>query len=284
MSTLAAFLAQHLAAGAILVRVEQAEGSTPREAGAAMAVSAAGIAGTIGGGQLEFHCLDIARTMLETAECERLLDLPLGPQMGQCCGGRVLVSLRRAGPADLAIVQTREAAEASVRQRVLIFGAGHTGRALAQAVTPLPFAVSLIDDRDGVLDGLPRGVTAIRSDDPAEQIAAAPAGSAYVVLTHSHALDYRLVEAALARGDGSYVGMIGSATKRARFESHFLRSGGTRAALARLICPIGGADVDDKRPAVIAALTAAELARTLLGRRVTHAGSISVTRVPHSRG
>lgn len=267
MSTLAAFLDRHLAEGAILVRVEQAEGSTPREAGAAMAVSAAGNAGTIGGGQLEFHCLDIARAMLATAERERLLDLPLGPQMGQCCGGRVLVSLRRAGPADLAMLQAQEAAEATSRRRVLIFGAGHTGRALAQAVAPLPFAISLIDDRDGVLDGLPRGVTAIRSDDPAEQIAAAPAGSAYVVLTHSHALDYRLVEAALARGDAQYVGMIGSATKRARFESYFLRSGGTRAALPPLTCPIGGADVDDKRPAVIAALTAAELMRTLLGRR-----------------
>jgi xanthine/CO dehydrogenase XdhC/CoxF family maturation factor len=86
-----------------------------------------------------------------------------------------------------------------------------------------------------------------------------------VILSHSHALDYRLAEAALQRGDQSYVGMIGSATKRARFEAGFLRAGGRRDALTQLTCPIGGATVDDKRPEVIAALTTAELVRSLLG-------------------
>ena len=103
--------------------------------------------------------------------------------------------------------------------------------------------------------------------DPAGAVEEARPGTAFVILSHSHALDYRLAEAALARGDAAYIGMIGSATKRARFESGFLRSGGRREALARLTCPIGGSDVDDKRPEVIAALTAAELVRCLLGRR-----------------
>lgn len=117
------------------------------------------------------------------------------------------------------------------------------------------------------MSGLPAAVTCIRMADPVDAIASAPAKAAFVVLSHSHALDYRLTEAALARGDAAYVGMIGSATKRARFESGFLRSGGRREALTRLTCPIGGSDVDDKRPEVIAALTAAELVRCLLGRR-----------------
>ncbi|AMJ59193.1 xanthine dehydrogenase accessory protein XdhC [Bosea sp. PAMC 26642] len=266
MTPLSAFLARHLTDGAILVAVTQAEGSTPRETGAAMAVSASASAGTIGGGQLEFHCIDIARTMLAECACERSLDIPLGPQMGQCCGGRVRVSLRRATQADLAMQAAREKAEAAARPTVLIYGAGHTGRALAQALSPLPLSVTLIDDRDGVMDGLPAAVTCIRMADPVEAVEAAPPGAAFVVLTHSHALDYRLTEAALARGNAAYVGMIGSATKRARFESGFLRAGGTRAALAHLTCPIGGGDVADKRPEVIAALTAAELVRSLLGR------------------
>lgn len=265
--TQALFLGRHLADGAILVAVTRAEGSTPRETGATMAVSSSDAAGTIGGGQLEFHCLDIARAMLAGGERERVLDIPLGPQMGQCCGGRVQVALKRATQADLAMLRAREQAEAAARPTVLIFGAGHTGRALAQALSLLPFAITLIDDRDGVLDSLPASVTCIRMADPVEAVAAARNGSAFVILSHSHALDYRLTEAALARGDAAYVGMIGSATKRARFESGFLRAGGRRQALAQLICPIGGGDVDDKRPEIIATLTAAELVRSLLGER-----------------
>ncbi|WP_420102036.1 xanthine dehydrogenase accessory protein XdhC [Bosea sp. (in: a-proteobacteria)] len=270
--TLSAFLSRHLAGRAILVRIEAALGSTPREAGACMAVSATATAGTIGGGQLEFHCIDIARQMLSNDTIEAHLDIPLGPQMGQCCGGRVRVSLKRATPADLAQIAALEKAALLSRPPVLVFGAGHTGRALAAALAPLPFAVSLIDDRDDVMAGLPPAVTCIRMADPVDAVAQAPAGAAFVVLTHSHALDYRLAEAALIRGDATYVGLIGSATKRARFESGFLRSGGRREALSRLVCPIGGSDVDDKRPEVIAALTAAELVRCLLGSSQTARG------------
>lgn len=266
--TLADFLTRHLASGVILAMIARAEGSTPREAGAEMAICASAAAGTIGGGQLEFHCIDIARAMLAAGERERTLDIPLGPQMGQCCGGRVAVSLRRATAADLAMLAAREKAEAATRPAVLIFGAGHTGRALAHALSPLPFATTLIDDRDGVMAGLPAAITCVRRADPVEAVDNARPASAYVIMTHSHALDYRLAETALARGDAAYVGMIGSATKRTRFESSFLRAGGRREALACLTCPIGGPDVGDKRPEVIAALTAAELVRSLLGRAI----------------
>jgi xanthine dehydrogenase accessory protein XdhC len=275
--TLSPFLARHLTSGVILATITAAQGSTPREAGVTMAISASAIAGTIGGGQLEFHCIDVAREMLAGGEKTRTLDIPLGPQMGQCCGGRVAVSLHRATAADLAMLTAREKAEAASRPAVLILGAGHTGRALAHALAPLPFATSLIDDRDGVLDGLPVAITCIRMADPVAAIESAPAGAAFVILSHSHALDYRLTEAALQRGDAAYVGMIGSATKRARFEAGFLRGGGRREALAHLTCPIGGADVDDKQPAVIAALTAAELVRSLLGGKGPAASAANAT-------
>lgn len=266
MTPLSAFLVQHLASGVILARIASARGSTPREAGATMAVSATASAGTIGGGQLEFHCIDIARAMLASGEQQRRIDIPLGPQMGQCCGGRVVVALHRADVVDVVMQRTIAQVEAKYQPAILIFGAGHTGRALALALAPLPFATSLIDDRDGVSDGVPAAITCIRMADPVAAIETAPAEAAFVVLTHSHALDYRLAEAALTRRDAAYVGMIGSATKRARFEAGFLRSGGRSEALARLTCPIGGADVDDKRPEVIAALTTAELVRSLLRR------------------
>lgn len=270
--TLTAFLVAHHRDSIVLVRIEAAEGSTPREAGACMAVSPGAIAGTIGGGQLEFHCIDLARHMLSEGAEDQLLDIPLGPQMGQCCGGRVRVSLKRCSASEAALMAAREKAEAAARPPVLIFGAGHTGRALAQALAPLPFSTSLIDDRDDVMSGLPAAVTCIRMADPVDAVVSAPAKAAFVVLSHSHALDYRLAEAALGRGDASYIGMIGSGTKRARFEASFLRGGGRRETLARLTCPIGGSDVDDKRPEVIAALTAAELVRCLLGRRAPAKG------------
>jgi xanthine dehydrogenase accessory factor len=262
---LSTFLARHLAEGVVLARIAAAQGSTPREAGATMAISRLTTSGTIGGGQLEYHCIDTARAMLATGGTEQTLDIPLGPQMGQCCGGRVAVSLHRATATDLAMLLAREKAEAAAKPAVLIFGAGHTGRALAQALASLPFATSLIDDRDGVMDALPAAITCIRMADPVAAVETAPAAAAFVILSHSHSLDYRLTEAALQRGDAAYVGMIGSKTKRARFEAGFLRSGGRREALSLLTCPIGGADVDDKRPEVIAALTAAELVRSLLG-------------------
>ena len=176
--SVSAFLARHLADGAILVILTHAAGSTPRETGATMVASETGAAGTIGGGQLEFHCLDIARAMLEAGETERALDIPLGPQMGQCCGGRVQVSLRRATSADLAMQVARERAEAGRRPSVLVFGAGHTGRALVEALAPLPLRVTLIDDRDGVMDGLPAAVTCIRMADPVAAVATAPPGAA----------------------------------------------------------------------------------------------------------
>ncbi len=140
--SLSAFLAQHRRPGAILVTLTHAAGSTPREAGAAMAVSLNATAGTIGGGQLEFHCIDMAREMLASGERERSLDIPLGPQMGQCCGGRVQVSLRRATSTDLAMQVARERADAEARPAVLVFGAGHTGRALVEALALLPFRIS----------------------------------------------------------------------------------------------------------------------------------------------
>ncbi|RDJ23042.1 xanthine dehydrogenase accessory protein XdhC [Bosea caraganae] len=267
MTSLSAFLDMHLSEGAILVRIETAEGSTPREAGATMIVMAKASAGTIGGGQLEFHCLDIAREMLASGKAARILDIPLGPQMGQCCGGRVRVTLEQATPVHVESLRAAEAEHQAARPAVLIFGAGHTGRALAETLARLPFAVTLIDDRDDQMDGLPAGIACLRLDDPAEMINDAPRGAAFIILTHSHALDYRLAEAALLRSDAAYVGMIGSATKRARFAASFRRRHPASPALAGLTCPIGGDDVDDKRPEVIAALTAAELVRCLLAHR-----------------
>jgi len=282
--TPADFLAACLADGAVLVRIAETRGSTPRDAGAAMIVSARGIAGTIGGGQLEFHCIDLARALLDGGGPPQLVEIPLGPQMGQCCGGRVRIAMEPATPSHLAALRDSEAKASAERPQALIFGAGHTGKALARSLVLLPFAVALVDDRAGQFGELPEAIACLQLDDPETALIAAPAGAGFVVLTHSHALDYRLTEAALLRGDAAYVGMIGSATKRSRFEASFRRRHPASKALAQLICPIGGSGVHDKRPEVIAALTAAELVRSLLGDKAALAGRRSATRTGKRAG
>ena len=244
---------------AILVRVAEARGSTPRGTDAAMLVTQHATQGTIGGGQLEFHAIDVARDLMVAGARQQRLAIALGAHLGQCCGGHVTLEFSCASPQSAAMLAQDEAALARTFVPVLIFGAGHTGRALASALAPLPFAVTLVDDRADTLGELPANIATRRLDDPVVAIFEARPHTAFVILTHSHALDYRLTQAALLRGDAAYAGMIGSATKRARFARWFLACAGTQAQLATLVCPIGGAAVADKHPAVIAALTAAQL-------------------------
>mgnify|MGYP000897095786 CR=1 FL=1 len=255
-------LAHWLARGeaAIVIRIDDAFGSTPRDAGATMIVSATDAHGTIGGGQLEFHAIDIARAMIASGEPHRALDIPLGPHLGQCCGGRVALHLQRADDAQLAKLSRIEAARDAGAPHILVFGAGHTGRALARTLALLPARTTLIDDRGGLFDNLPAAIATRLLDDPTHAIADAPPAAAFIVMTHSHALDYALTDAALRRGDAAYVGMIGSITKRVRFEKWFLQRNGRRDQLARLNCPIGGKTSQDKRPEIIAAIATADIA------------------------
>lgn len=257
-TTLSTWLSQ--GAPAILVTVAEARGSTPREEGAGMLVGRESCAGTVGGGRLEWTAIATARRMLEDGSAAETLDLPLGPATGQCCGGHVVLRLERADAGTLAALQERERRALEARPTLLLFGAGHVGRAMAAAFAPLPLRLLWIDGRAQEFpETIPAGVERILTDSPLDPLACAPAGAGYLVLTHSHALDFEITEAALRRGDAAYVGMIGSATKRAKFERWFRARGREVNALAGLTCPIGAALTGDKRPEVIAALAAAEL-------------------------
>lgn len=262
MTALSARLADWLERGdgVVLVTVAEARGSTPREAGACLLVTPAATAGTVGGGRLEWVAADAARRMLAEGVRETVLDLPLGPATGQCCGGHVVLRLERADAATVAALAERERVAAAARPTLLLFGAGHVGKAMAAAFAPLPVRLLWIDGRAGEFpEAIPPGVERIVTDHPLDHVAAAPAGAGYLVLTHSHALDFAITDAALRRSDAAYVGLIGSATKRARFERLHRARGRDAGSLARLTCPIGAALTGDKRPEVIAALVAAEL-------------------------
>jgi len=143
---------------------------------------------------------------------------------------------------------------------VHVFGAGHVGQALVNCLRPLGARLTWVDSRDDAFAGIDtRGLTALVTDTPESELAAAPAGSCFVILTHSHALDFALCEAAFRRRDFAYLGLIGSRSKRASFE-HRLRDRGLPAArLAELTCPIGIPGIVGKEPAAIGLAVAAEL-------------------------
>jgi xanthine dehydrogenase accessory factor len=266
MSALAPILRSLLARAepAVVVLVAAVKGSAPREAGTHMIVTAKGSHGTIGGGTLEWEATLRARALLESDAESATMKLPLGPELGQCCGGFVSLRLLRADEALCAELEAMEAREREKLPAVLLFGAGHVGKALARALAPLPLRVRWIDGRaDAFPDPAIPGPEVVVTERLLDEIDAAPPGAVYLVLTHSHALDSMVCAAALQRGDFAYLGLIGSRTKRAQFERGFRDLEIPQERIARLVCPIGGGRVRDKRPAVIAALVAAELLQAL---------------------
>ena len=227
----------------VLVTVAEAQGSTPRASGTKMVVFAERLVGTVGGGTLEFKALEIARRMLsEGRAASELREFPLGPAIGQCCGGH----------ASLLFEPMRPAADT-----LLLFGAGHVGKALVSVLADLPFRVRWIDEREAEFPTEPPANVRVEvTGRPVDQVAMAPEGAFFLVTTHSHALDFRVTEAVLRRGDFAYAGLIGSKTKRARFEKGFRKLG---VDSSRLTCPIGIDGISGKHPKAIAVAVAAQM-------------------------
>lgn len=266
------FLASHT--HVVQVALTRVRGSSPRETGTCMFVAAEGLWGTIGGGQLEYIAIDHARRMLKQNVISDTLDVPLGPEIGQCCGGRVEMSLAQMRQADRDGAIARQQAEEQALPHVYVMGAGHVGRALADLFQHMPVRCILIDQRAEELALCNADVEIRQSAIPEIDIAAAPAGSAFIVLTHDHALDFLLASAALQRGDVGYVGLIGSATKREKFR-RWCRDHCDGLGTDRLICPIGAGGSRDKRPSVIAAFVAAEVIADLTSETAASAPSRS---------
>jgi xanthine dehydrogenase accessory factor len=234
----------------ILVTVAAIAGSTPREAGAKMVVTRDGINGTIGGGQLEFQAIETARGLLDAGqETPILAQVPLGPAAQQCCGGHVALLYEPILPPRL---------------RLALFGAGHVARALVAKLADIPVRITWIDPRPAEFPAeLPANATAIITEKPLDEVARLPAGSHVLVMTHSHALDEALVAEVLRRNDAAWIGLIGSASKRARFFHRLRDQGFTPEDLARVTCPIGLPGITGKEPGVIAVAVAAQLLSTL---------------------
>jgi len=292
-----------------VVTVVSVEGSAPREVGARMIVGPdMRFRGTIGGGRLEYDAIHEAARLAREAGGERLLHRrqSLGPDLGQCCGGRIGLVFEtfsharhdeiarlataaeaggfatrltvdadgRPGPREIlprdALGCDAPAARlsggilterfADPRTPLLLFGAGHVGKALVLALAPLPFRVIWVDPRPEIFPpAMPATVRPCAVADPLSALRDAPAGSEVVIMTHDHALDLAIADRALANPAIAGVGMIGSATKAARMRARLARAGHGRDALARFRSPIGGGGIASTEPPGIAASVAAEL-------------------------
>lgn len=228
---------------AILVTVTEVRGSAPRACGTKMVFTAHGQDDTIGGGALEYECGRVAREMLRSGAAQPVMrNFPLGPALGQCCGGHVSVMLEPILPPDWSVV---------------VFGAGHVGHAVIRLLATLPCRVTWVDDR-AELFGSPIPENVVCVSEPVESLAI-PSNAMVLVMSHDHQLDYRIVRWCLEREGLRFIGLIGSQTKRARFLSRLARQGFPDSTLRRITSPIGLMDVGSKLPAEIAISIVAQL-------------------------
>jgi xanthine dehydrogenase accessory factor len=243
---------------AALVTLQHVEGSSPREEGAQMLVTASGFIGSIGGGTLEWQALAEAQKQLRLSHAPTSLrTYSLGPDLGQCCGGRVRVETR--------IVSSQDQLEATLTpehtpRHIILYGAGHVGKSLVLLLAQAPFTITWVDPRANAFPSAhPSNLTIINADDVLSPLASASRETLVVVMSHSHELDFAVTDAALRNASISNVLLIGSDTKRARFISRLKSAGHDDNAVARLICPIGDGAITGKTPYAVALSTAHQL-------------------------
>ncbi|MDQ5769149.1 xanthine dehydrogenase accessory protein XdhC [Thiothrix subterranea] len=264
----------------IIARIADTQGSTPRENGAYMLIAAEESLGSIGGGKLEQQVMEEARALLaetEIGEGDRRSPLQgtvfvgatggrplqlqreftLGPTLGQCCGGRV--HIRYEYCADPQQWQHPDAINAN-QFPIVLFGAGHVGQALAPILATQHCRLYWVDSREEQFPAeLPANAKAYIAPNPASLIEALPDNAYLLVMTHDHALDLAICDAALRHNRFRFLGLIGSQTKLGKFRKHLLDKGHSHTTLERLVCPIGIAQIRSKQPAHIALAVAAQL-------------------------
>ena len=248
-------------ASGVLVTVAEVRGSAPRGPGTCMLVQDEAVWGTIGGGHLEFEAMAHARGLLAGQALPDTRSFALGPSLGQCCGGAVRLSFERVDARAIPSLRPRLLPPATP---VALFGGGHVGHALVQALLPLPFDLHWIDSREGIFPAdLPARVRTEHAEPVQSAVPDLAPGSHVLIMSFSHAEDLDILIACLQRQrrqqDLAMIGLIGSQTKWATFRHRLEARGFAPDEIAAVTCPIGLPGITGKAPAVIAASVAAQL-------------------------
>ena len=298
-------LASHARRGPLArIVVAATQGSVPRDVGASMLIGPDWSEGTIGGGALEYDAIACAKQALASGK-DRLDRIPLGPALGQCCGGAVTLLTevwtedRLAQLPDIAAGRALPGGEKSASlsvERVLrrpagycgivdgwmiepyarpqrsiwVWGAGHVGRALVSVLAPLPgVSINWADFDQGRFPAeIPDGVEVLIASGPERLVALAPPAAEHFVLTHSHALDLEICHRVLTQPFG-FIGLIGSQTKWSRFRSRLKALGHTEAEIDRITCPIGNPGFGKHPQEIAIGVASAILDRGQVGAHMT---------------
>lgn len=237
---------QQRGSGYVIATIINTQGSTPRDGGSKMVITADTCYDTIGGGQLEFLLVQQARELLaQNKTCQLLKPIPLAAEAAQCCGGNVTVMLE---------------AFASCIWQIALFGAGHVCQSLVTILAGLPCQVRVIDNRPELMTNeLSANCRYEFYADPTAAIAQLPDDAWVIIFTHDHALDFALCKTLLTDARYAYAGMIGSQTKALRFRKRLADAGFAAQQIETIYSPIGLSEVKGKLPMEVAVSIAAQL-------------------------
>ena len=256
-----------------LIELITVKGSSPREVGAWMLVSPQKCLNTIGGGVLEFSMVAEAKKMMKDRSVDKLsFKSTLNPKFDQCCGGVVSCQISTVTKNTMKMIENRIKNEISNYKSLYLFGAGHVGKSVIKLGINLPLKITVTDSRLDLVKGLQNqfrdyvdtikfNVDAI----PERIIKSSPENSAYLVMTHSHATDFSLIEEILSLKKIGYVGMIGSKSKKISLQKYLKRKNISDNTADLVKCPIGRPIKFSgrKSPEVIAALTISDILESL---------------------
>jgi len=257
----------------VLVSIVALQGSSPRGVGSKLLVTEDQQFDSIGGGHLEYKAIAQARLMMTQEHLTAIIDYPLGASLGQCCGGKVslMFEVFKATKIDYPLgaslgqccggkVSLMFEVFKATKMPVVVFGAGHVGRALVPLLAQLPVQVTWVDSRYDMLPKeLPHGVVGMQEEHPQDYVTDCVANSCYLVMTHHHGVDLALTEAILKRGDAYYLGVIGSVTKGRKFRQRLAAKDYSVNSISHLNCPMGKAGISGKQPMEVAIAIAAQV-------------------------
>ena len=218
-------------------KILDVKGSSPNNIDDIILISQDTIFGTIGGGNLEYLVIDEAKKLLNKKIKNKILSIPLGPGIGQCCGGYVQVELSLHKNSKEAL--KNESLKNNIKPNLYIFGSGHIGQAIISKLEDINFNTFIIDSREDYLNMTNiKDINYLLSKKPWEIVSKLDDNSYFIVLTHSHDFDLKILNAVLKKNN-TFVGLIGSQTKKKRFYKRLINNGHNKSIVEKIECPIG---------------------------------------------